>query len=115
MRRNAPGVSSASPAGQLLDGDAPQVQRHPRRRDGPLDRLAERVHPPHDDLAVAEEEAVAGGHGAGREGAGDDGAGAPDREGPVDPQPDRRVDVGGGQAGQQGLQGARPAPASPRR
>ena len=104
VARNAPGRQQGVAAGQFLDGDPAEVERHPRGRDRALHRRTEGLHAPDRHLPPAEQQPVAGGDRASGQRSGDDGAGSADREGPVDPQPDRRGRVGGRKSGEQLLQ-----------
>jgi hypothetical protein len=103
-RAERPGGEQRVTAGEVLDGDAPQVQRHPCGRRSPFDRLPQRVHAADADLPAPELQPVTGGDTARGQRAGDHRAGPLDREGPVDPQPHRRVGVRRGQRAQQCLQ-----------
>jgi hypothetical protein len=74
-----------------VGGDAAQVERDPGDAADLVGGLAERLEAAHPDGAARrrEDQLLAVPDRARGQGAGDDGAGAPDRERPVDPQPDR--------------------------
>jgi hypothetical protein len=99
-----PGRQQGVAPGQVLDRHSAQVQRHPRGRDRPVDRLAERLQPADHHVAFPHPQPVAGGDGPGGQRAGHHGAGAADGEGTVDPEPDGGGRVRCRKAGEQRLQ-----------
>ena len=92
-------VDQGHPAGRDVGGDAAEVDGDPRdpgdRRDGVAHGLQAPY--PGGPQGRSEQDLLADRDGPGRERAGDDGAAPPDAERPVDPQPDRRGGIGGGQ------------------
>ncbi len=91
-RPGARGQEGVSPA-YVLVPDPPQVHRHPGNGRDTVARPAQGLERADGHSPAAHVELVTGVQGAGSEGAGDDRSGAADREGPVDPEPDRRVQL----------------------